>query len=62
MKKSKEYNEGAKAYEDNKHLTNDNPYEHGTQQWQAWINGHCDQGDKDFITLVKARPDLLIDK
>jgi hypothetical protein len=43
--------EGAKAFEDNKSLTRDNPYEQGTLEWQAWVNGFCDAGDDLFVKL-----------
>ena len=44
IKNRKEYEEGAIAWKEDK-LHRDNPYEHGSDEWQAWVNGFGDAGD-----------------
>jgi hypothetical protein len=47
-----EYEEGAKDFTDGKNYK-ENPYDHGTREWQAWNNGFFDTGDKEFCDALE---------
>jgi hypothetical protein len=57
-KHSKAYYEGRKAYRLGIKWT-DCPYKIGTQDYQSWVNGKSDAGDKDMLKLFKMFPNLL---
>ena len=52
---------GAKDYRRGKKWS-DCPYRPNTKRRQAWFNGFGDEGDKDFLKLIKVHPEILIDR
>ena len=52
-KPSKAYKQGVRAWNAGKKVTRDNPYKHGTIEWQGWVNGWCDRSEDGFLELVK---------
>lgn len=60
MTENEFYKEGAEAYQNDLKFIN-NPYKHGSTEWQNWLNGYSDASDNDFIELIKINPDILID-
>lgn len=58
MTKSKAYREG---YNSSKKGLNwvDNPYPHGSIDWQTWINGRGEYGDMLLIKAIKNADKIL---
>ena len=51
-KSTKEYKEGSRAWGKNKRLS-DNPYTHGTKEWQSWLNGWSDRSDQGLLAIMR---------
>jgi hypothetical protein len=50
--KNKYYKEGVKAWEDGVKWQ-DNPYPHGSKEWESWNNGRSDTSDKAMEKFIE---------